>query len=89
MLPPESLAQLKTFLSLVKKSPQILNSPQLSFFKEFIESYGGVVPPSENVESENKRNTAEEKKSDPVIEISSEEEIESDVELDNTGVIGK
>lgn len=86
MLPPESVAQLKAFISLVRKTPQILHTPQLAFFKEFIESFGGAVPfTSEQPESSEQ--PTETPKSEPKVE-EPEEDIESDVEIDNTGVIG-
>ncbi len=89
MLPPEALTQLKGFLNLVKKSPQLLHSPELSFFKEFIQSFGGTVPPcAEKPQTESKPKESAETKPEPEVNESEEEEVESDVELDNTGVIG-
>lgn len=89
MLPPEALAQLKQFLKLLEKTPQLLHSPELSFFKEFIESFGGIVPPLPSKHETGSQSKSEEKKPEPVdVSDSEDEEVESDVELDNTGVIG-
>lgn len=89
MLPPEARAQLKQFLTVLKASPQLLHSPELSFFKEFIESFGGVIPPPASKPQTTSQPKAEEKKPEPAdVNESDEEIVESDVELDNTGVLG-
>lgn len=96
-LPKAAVKQLEVFVDMVKADPSVLGDPDLAFFKEFIESYGGRVPeftpkplsegssPSE--ESEQKPaggNTggSEESAADEGIESE-----ESDVELDTSGVI--
>lgn len=40
----ESLEKLKQFIDNVKLQPDILHLPQLAFFKDFIESFGGSIP---------------------------------------------
>lgn len=40
----EEIAKLKMFIQVVAAQPQILNIPQLDFFKHFVESLGGKVP---------------------------------------------
>ena len=42
-LPQSSVNQLKSFVSLCKVKPDILNQPELSFFKEWLERYGGLL----------------------------------------------
>lgn len=86
MLPPEALSQLKTFLTLVKQTPQLLHAPELSFFKDFVESFGGVIPPPSCSKGPSKPAEPEEKKSASQEDLPESEE-ESDVELDNSGVI--
>lgn len=86
MLPQESLNQLKTFLNVVKDAPQILHTPELAFFKEFIESYGGVIPPPASSGGSTKPPASEEQK--PAAPEEEESSEESEIELDNTGVIG-
>lgn len=39
--------KLKTFITICKATPTILNMPQLDFFKTFIEHFGGKVPAGE------------------------------------------
>lgn len=88
MLPPEALEQLKLFLNLVKQSPQLLHTPNLAFFKEFIESFGGVIPPPSCSRETSKPPEPEEKKSASPEDLKAPSDEESDVELDNSGVIG-
>lgn len=40
----EEIAKLKLFIQFASAQPQILNMPQLEFFKKFIEQLGGSVP---------------------------------------------
>lgn len=47
---PEEVAKLKLFIQVVSAQPQILNLPQLDFFKKFIEQLGGKVPEGGNFE---------------------------------------
>ena len=88
MLPQESLEQLKMFLNLVKQTPQLLHTPDLLFFKEFIESFGGVIPPPSCSKGTSKPPEPETKPSAPPEDLKVSSDEESDVELDNTGVIG-
>lgn len=39
---PEEIAKLKMFIQLASAQPQILNMPQLEFFKKFVEQLGGM-----------------------------------------------
>lgn len=40
----EEVAKLKMFIGFASAQPQILNLPQLDFFKSFVEQLGGKVP---------------------------------------------
>ncbi len=40
----EELKKLKIFVDVCSANPVLLNLPQLSFFKTFIEKMGGTVP---------------------------------------------
>lgn len=44
----EELKKLKIFVDVCSANPVLLNLPQLSFFKTFIEKMGGKVPQSDN-----------------------------------------
>lgn len=87
----EELTKLRAFISLCAQQPQLLNIPELEFFKSFIEQLGGKVPPSPTKTSSAKAEaTFTEKPTAPPtedVEIESEEEPESDLELDNEGVV--
>lgn len=78
----ESLAQLKAFVDFCKTKPDILNVPELKFFKEFIEGFGGVVPETKEMP---KKTETPEKEEQPEPEIESDPE--SELELDMTGCI--
>jgi len=45
VLPQESLKQLKFFISHLKSHPDLIHTPDLSFFKEYLEHLGATVPP--------------------------------------------
>lgn len=44
----EEISKLKMFIQVASAQPQILNMPQLDFFKNFIEQLGGKVPEGGN-----------------------------------------
>jgi suppressor of tumorigenicity protein 13 len=87
------LAQLNGFINCCQNDPKILHSPDLAFFKNYIESLGGKIPEtSSETEFESpKPDIPEPKKAkepEPKPEPEAESE-ESDIELDNSGVIGR
>lgn len=78
----QSLEKLKQFVNFVKLQPDILHLPQLSFFKDFIETFGGRIP-ERKMSSEHKAEMPQEdSKADD-----NESEPESELELDMTGCI--
>ncbi|EFA10637.1 putative protein FAM10A4 [Tribolium castaneum] len=77
----EALDKLKQFIDVCKSNPDILSLPDLNFFKEFIESFGGKVPPPSKMSSEAPNARAEDVASD------AESEPESDLELDTEGCV--
>jgi suppressor of tumorigenicity protein 13 len=82
------LAQLNGFIDLCKKDPKILLDPELAFFKNYIESLGGKVP---TTLFETGAGSPETSRPEPTEEKEPEPEVESeesDIELDNSGVIG-
>lgn len=96
-LPQIAIKQLETFVNMVKSDPSILSDPALSFFKEFVESYGGKVPEFKPKPSSEGSSPSEESAQKPTggttgssEESAADEGIESeesDVELDTSGVI--
>jgi suppressor of tumorigenicity protein 13 len=43
-LSPDDISKLKMFIGFATQQPEILNIPQLSFFKTFVEKMGGKIP---------------------------------------------
>lgn len=93
------LKQLQGFISLIKVNPQFLHHDELSFFRSYLESLGAQIPeptkPTTDMNDPNPPATETEPESVPKepedakpTEPVPEESEESDVELDNTGVIG-
>lgn len=87
------LSQLKGFIDFCRNDPKILRSPELEFFKNYIESLGGTIPatvPETNSESPNMDEPEATKEKEP--ETKQEPEVESeesDIELDSSGIIGR
>lgn len=89
-LPEKQLTELRAFITLLKSQPSMLHQPELLFFKEFIESLGGIVPQAEKTEKPKPPASQECPKSSPKSPENEEPEtVESDIELDQSGVVGK
>ncbi|XP_051036554.1 LOW QUALITY PROTEIN: hsc70-interacting protein-like [Phodopus roborovskii] len=86
---PRKVSELRAFVKMCKQDPSVLHVEEMRFLREWVESMGGKVPPAthkakpeDNVKEEKRNNKTEENiKTD---EPSSEE---SDLEIDNDGVI--
>lgn len=48
---PEELSKLKMFIGFISEKPELLNLPQLAFFKDFVEKLGGKVPAGDPFEA--------------------------------------
>ncbi|OMO95837.1 Tetratricopeptide-like helical [Corchorus capsularis] len=87
------VAELKQFVDHCKSNPSILHTPSLSFFKSYLQSLGARIPAEPQTEKGGINMAEPEQHSDakrPSVsdEVVVEEDIvESDVELDNTGVV--
>jgi suppressor of tumorigenicity protein 13 len=97
---PAKISQLREFIRLCQAKPEILHLPEMGFFKLFIESYGGTIPPSttgtkeppqpETMETEPTpppqptRTEPKQPEPEPEEEVESEE---SDLDIDDEGVI--
>jgi len=91
----DELKKLKSFVDVCSANPVLLNLPQLSFFKAFIEKMGGTVPsetsfrqpgppPKTTPEADSEPDSFSE--SEPEAKIESETE-ESDVDIDREGCV--
>ncbi|OMO69878.1 Thioredoxin-like protein [Corchorus olitorius] len=87
------VAELKQFVDHCKSNPSILRTPSLSFFKSYLQSLGARIPADPQTEKgginmaepEQHSDAKRPNVSDHVVE--EEDIVESDVELDNTGVV--
>lgn len=48
----DEINKLKLFIGFCSTKPDILNLPQLAFFKDFVEQLGGKIPPSPESDAE-------------------------------------
>lgn len=82
------VAELKLFVDQCKSNPSVLQNPSLSFFKSYLQSLGARVPP--DPKPDKGMAEPEQHSDDKKPNFSNEEDVdivESDVELDNTGVV--
>uniref|UniRef100_A0A6B2EB18 Putative hsp70-interacting protein hip/transient component of progesterone receptor complex n=1 Tax=Phlebotomus kandelakii TaxID=1109342 RepID=A0A6B2EB18_9DIPT len=92
---PEEIHKLKMFVGFCSQKPEIINMPQLSFFKEFIEKMGGKVPEgmptfAEEPSKPPKAETSEPPKTTAAPESPPAEETsesEPEIELDREGCV--
>ncbi|XP_063501698.1 hsc70-interacting protein-like [Symphalangus syndactylus] len=87
---PRKVNKLRGNVKLCKQDPSVLHTEEICFLKEWVESMGGKVPPATQ-KARSEENTKEEKPDSKKVEEdlkgdkpSSEE---SDLEIDNEGVI--
>lgn len=90
-LPKAAIDQLKGFITLCSANPQVLNNPDLAFFRDYLVSLNANVPPKPEVKTEVPKSgppggaqAPPPAASEEEMEVESEE---SDVELDMTGVL--
>ena len=86
----KQLTELRAFVTLLKSQPSMLLLPELQFFRDFIETLGGKIPSADIPKAEIPKSCPahESNKSSKPAEDEEPEIVESDVELDQTGVIG-
>lgn len=86
--PEKQLTELRAFVTLIKSQPEILHQPELEFFKSYIESIGGVIPAVKTTNEPKSCPFSGKPKESEKMEEEEDELVESDVELDVSGVIG-
>lgn len=84
---PAELKKLNIFVDLCAAQPQLLNLPQLAFFKSFVEKLGGTVPEGQPDFGGAQPKTEEPKKEEEQPEKKEESDPESDIELDMEGCV--
>nr|XP_004610589.1 unnamed protein product [Sorex araneus] len=77
---PRKVNELRAFVRMCKQDPSILHAEEMRFLREWVESMGGKIPPAPH-KTKSEENTKENIEAE---EASSEE---SDLEIDNEGVI--
>lgn len=89
-LPDQQVNELKAFVSILKQNPTLLHTPQLAFFKHYVESLGATIPPlsSESQKPEPKPTPTPSAEPEPETKVEEDDEVESDIELDMEGVVG-
>ncbi|XVE85997.1 hypothetical protein DITRI_Ditri18aG0000700 [Diplodiscus trichospermus] len=80
------IAELKLFVDQCKSNPSIIHHPSLSFFKSYLQSLGARIP--SDLQSDKGSFNMAEPEHKPVFPNEEDDDIvESDIELDNTGVV--
>ncbi|KAK6123617.1 hypothetical protein DH2020_042649 [Rehmannia glutinosa] len=84
----KKIEELKTFVEHCKQNPSVLHTPPLAFFKNFLQSLGAQIPSSAKSGKDGKDHQDEKQfESKNPDDISNEDIVESDVELDNSDVV--
>ncbi|XP_036615518.1 hsc70-interacting protein [Trichosurus vulpecula] len=84
------LSELQAFIRLCQQDPGLLHSDELRFLRDWVESMGGKIPPAPpkaKSEEKIKEEKTESKKPEESPKLEELESEESDVEIDNEGVI--
>ncbi|XP_031794715.1 hsc70-interacting protein [Sarcophilus harrisii] len=84
------LSELQAFIRLCQQDPSLLHTEELRFLREWVESMGGKIPPiphKAKSEEKVKEEKTETKKAEEAPKLEELESEESDVEIDNEGVI--
>ncbi|XP_058452080.1 hsc70-interacting protein 1-like [Malaya genurostris] len=85
---PNELVKLKMFIGLCESQPELLNLPQLEFFKRFVEKLGGKIPAgTPNFGEVPKSKPASQQPEKKESSTKEDSDPESDVELDTEGCV--
>ncbi|XP_057648671.1 hsc70-interacting protein isoform X2 [Chionomys nivalis] len=86
---PRKVSELRAFVKMCKQDPSVLHTEEMRFLREWVESMGGKVPPATH-KTKSEENVKEEKrdgKTEESIKTDEPSSEESDLEIDNEGVI--
>ena len=90
VMDPHKVSKLLAFMKMCKQDPSVLHTEEMRFLREWVESMGGKIPPATH-KTKSEENTKEEKADSKKVEenIKTDEPSseESDLEIDNEGVI--
>ena len=83
------MSELRAFVKMCKQDPSVLHTEEMRVLREWVESMGGKVPPATH-KTKSEENVKEEKRDDKTEESIKTDDAsseESDLEIDNEGVI--
>ncbi|KAL0318647.1 UNVERIFIED_CONTAM: TPR repeat-containing thioredoxin TDX [Sesamum angustifolium] len=89
----DKIEELKGFVEHCKQDPYVLHTPSLAFFKNFLQSLGAQIPPPSGKSGKDGEEHQDEKQFESKNtymssdDISNEDIVESDVELDSSDVV--
>lgn len=83
----DALDKLKQFIEVCKSNSTILNTPELKFFKDYIESFGGKIPEASKMSEEPKTESKGEPQKFVDIDETVASDPESELEFDMTGCV--
>ncbi|KAK2115803.1 Hsc70-interacting protein [Saguinus oedipus] len=87
---PPKANELQAFVKMCKQDPRVLSTEEMRFLREWVESMWGKIPPATQ-KAKSEENTKEEKPDSKKVEedLKADEPAseESDLEIDNKGVI--
>ncbi|XP_004403668.1 PREDICTED: putative protein FAM10A4 [Odobenus rosmarus divergens] len=87
---PRKVSELRAFVKMCKQDPSVLHTEEMRFLREWVESMGGKIPPATHkTKSEDniKEEKTDNKKAEENIKTDEPSSEESDLEIDNEGVI--
>ncbi|XP_016060799.1 PREDICTED: hsc70-interacting protein [Miniopterus natalensis] len=86
---PRKVSELRAFVKMCKQDPSVLHTEEMRFLREWVESMGGKIPPAihKTKSEENKEEKTDSKKVEEDIKTDEPSSEESDLEIDNEGVI--
>ncbi|XP_052495900.1 hsc70-interacting protein isoform X2 [Budorcas taxicolor] len=87
---PRKVSELRAFVKMCKQDPSVLHTEEMRFLREWVESMGGKIPPAAHktkLEENTKEEKTDSKKAEENIKTDEPSSEESDLEIDNEGVI--
>uniref|UniRef100_A0A4W2C2T9 ST13 Hsp70 interacting protein n=1 Tax=Bos indicus x Bos taurus TaxID=30522 RepID=A0A4W2C2T9_BOBOX len=87
---PRKVSELRAFVKMCKQDPSVLHTEEMRFLREWVESMGGKIPPAAHktkLEENTKEEKTDSKKTEENVKTDEPSSEESDLEIDNEGVI--
>ncbi|KAF6101243.1 hypothetical protein HJG60_018201 [Phyllostomus discolor] len=86
---PRKVSKLRAFMKMCRQDLSILHTEEMRFLREWVESMGGKIPPATHKakSEENKEEKTDSKKVEEDIKTDEPSSEESDLEIDNEGML--